>query len=363
MDRQDVFSLQRTAAGLRYEKWLENLRNASPEQVSKAKAGLFNGCVHKSSIGTTDVYSNKTMQSMSVQYANDEYIGDRLMPMINAGSEPTGVYFVYDKRSRLAYPDDALGERGEAKEIDDARTTASFACKDYGFSNSISKKAVDAEDAPLDEMTDLTESINEGLAFKRENRQATILCTSSNFASSNTAAIGAASRWDSAGGGNPVKDIQTANAACWNGRGPGAKWGYCSRGVWDVLARHPMILDLFKYNGSSPGLATPDMLAKWFGLAGILVGDARKDTANVGQTASYSRIWSDVFGIVRVAARPSIRNAAFGYTFRVDGKPFATQWFDGRPGLKGRWFAKVAVSDDYKVVANDTGYLITTPIG
>jgi hypothetical protein len=363
-ERQDVFSLQRTPQGQRYEKMmakLQEMRASGDPSWQRARSELFAGCVEKS-LGVESVYSNKTLQTMSVQYANDAYIGDRLMPIINAGNQPTGVYFVYDKRMRLAYPDDLLGDRGIPNEIDDARSTASFSCKDRGFTNSISKKVVDAADAPLDEMMDLTESINEGLAFKREKRQATILTTAANFGS-NTTALAAANRWDSAGGGNPIKDIQAAKAALWQGRGPGAVVGYCSRTVWDVLARHPQILDLFKFNGSSPGLATPDMLASWFGLQSILVGDAREDTANIGAAASYSRIWSDVFGMVRVAARPSIRNASFGYTFRLNGVVKSSQWYDGRVGYDGRWYAKVAVSDDEKVVASDTGFLITTPTG
>lgn len=364
MSTQDVFGLQRTAAGINYEKKMAELaekRSAGHVDYLRAREDLFRGCVERS-LGVADVFSSKTLTSMSLQYANDEYIGDRLMPILNAGSQPTGSYFVYDKRSRLAYPDDTVSDRGIPNEIDDSRSTASFLCKDRGFTNSISKKVVDAADAPLDEMMDLTEAINEGMALKREQRQATVLTTAGNFGS-NTGAVSAANRWDTAAGGDPIKDIQTAKAALWSGRGPGVLRGYCSRAVWDVLARHPRILDLFKFSGSNPGLATPQMLASWFGLETILVGDARADTANAGQTASYSRIWSDVFGIVRVATRPSIRNAAFGYTFRLNGAPKSFQWFDGRAGYDGRWFAKVTVSDDEKVVASDTGYLITTPIG
>lgn len=356
--------VQRTEAGIAYEKAVAKLRarqNSSAADdvalVKAAKEDLYRA----KSLGVTEVYTSKTIQSLSVQYANDEYIGDRLMPIINAGNQPTGKYFIYDKRSRLAVPDDMMSDRGMANEIDDARSTDSFSTTDYGLSNSISKKVVDAADAPLDEMIDLTEAINEAMSLKREMRQAAILCSTTYL--TNYTAISAGLRWDSSGGGNPVKDIQLALKSLWTGRGPSDKIAYCSRDVWDVLARHPAILDLFKYNGSSPGLATPKMLAGWFGLADILVGDARKDTANAGQTASYSRVWSDVFGVIRVAKRPSIRNASFGYTFRLNGTTKASQWFDQRMGLDGRWFAKVATADAYKVVAADTGYLLTTPIG
>jgi hypothetical protein len=103
------------------------------------------------------------------------------------------------------------------------------------------------------------------------------------------------------------------------------------------------------------------MIAGFFGLSNLLVGKAWKDTANESQTASYSRIWSDVFGVVRVAGRPTIRNASFGYTLRF-GAVRTTEWFDQRLGVAGGYFAKTTESRTQKVVAADTGYLITTPI-
>ena len=261
----------------------------------------------------------------------------------------------------MAIGHELLSERGEANEIEETRSTATYSCVDYGLANSISAKAVAAQDAPLNELMDLTESILEAMALKREQRQAAILCSASNYASGNTVTLAGSDRWDGGTGGNPVKDIQTARAACWSGQGRGDFVGFCSRNVWDTIARHPALLDQFKY--TAQGLLPPDVVAKWFGLRTILIGAARKQTANEGQTASYSRVWSDVFGIVRVATTPGIRNASFGYTFRVNGQVQTNQWFDNRVGLKGRYFAKVAASDDYKIVANDAAYLIVSPIG
>lgn len=308
-------------------------------------------------IGPTAVHQNSTLSNVSVQYANDEYIGDRLLPVVPV-SKKSDVYYIYNKRDRLAYPNPRLGPRGQANEISESRSTGSYLCEGYGYENYVDQETLSNQDAPLNEMIDLTEAIAEGLAFQRELRQATILCTAANFGA-NTAAVAAADRWNV--GGNPIPTIKTAIAALWQGRGPGSVWGYCSLDVYDALSMNPFILDLYKYGGTSPGLATPDMIAKFFGLAGLLVGKARRDTANEGQTASYSRIWSDVFGVVRVAARPSLRNAAFGYTLR--NNPLRTiTWFDQRCGVAGGYFGKTTESTDEIIVAADTGYLITTPI-
>ncbi len=307
------------------------------------------------------VHITAALSNISVQYQNEEYIGERLMPSVQVDKK-TNTFFVYDKRSRLAYPDDALGERGVPNEISDSRSTDTYACVSRGFSNFLDAETLENQDAPLNEMVDLTEALAEGLAFKREMRIATKLTSTANFATGNYASISAGSRWDTAGGGNPIKDIQDGMAAIWMGRGPSSILGYCDLDTYNVLSRHPAILDLFKYNGSSPGLASPSMIAGFLGMEDLLVAKSRKETANEGQTAAYSRIWGNCFGMLRVAKRPSTRTAAFGYTFR-HGPVESQQWFDPIPGKRGGYVAKVTCSEDHKIVANDTGYLIATPIG
>jgi len=274
----------------------------------------------------------------------------------------SGLFFTYDKRSRLGYPDDLIGPRGSANEIADSRTTDTYSTKSYAYKNYVDQMTLDNQDAPLDEMVDLTESLAEAMAFREEKRIAAVVTNASNYASSNKVTLGASAQWDSSGGGNPVSDIMTARAALWGGSGPGKIIAWSSLEVFNILARHPLILDLFKYGGTAPGLATPGMLAKFFGIDEYLIGEAREDTANQGQTASYGRLWGKYFGLARVADRPSIRTAAFGYTFR--NGPMATdQWFDVSVGKRGGYYARTSVSEDHKIVAADTAYLISAPIG
>lgn len=311
----------------------------------------------RADIGPTTVHQNTTLSNVSIQYANDEYIGDRLLPVVKVAKK-SDVYYIYDKRNRLAYPDARLGPRGQANEISESRSTASYLCEGYGYENYVDQETLNNQDAPLNEMVDLTEALTEGLAFKREVDQATLLCNAANYGA-NTAAIAAANRWNV--GGNPAPAILAGIGALWSGRGTGEVYGFCSFDVMTALMTNEHIRDLFKYGGNAPGFATPKMIADFFGIAGILVGKARQDTANEAQTASYSRIWTNVFGLVRVATRPSVRNAAFGYTLRNNDLRTIT-WFDQRAGVAGGYYGKVTESRDEVIVAADTGYLITTPI-
>lgn len=125
----------------------------------------------------------------------------------------------------------------------------------------------------------------------------------------------------------------------WGGGGPGQLIGVTSIDVWNIMTKHPAILDLFK--NTMPGLTKADRLTQELGLDRIIIGKARKDTANPGQTASYSRIWGKDFSIVRVSTVASLLNATFGYTMRRTGDPITNQWFDPTKGVDGAYFAQV----------------------
>lgn len=365
---EEVMAMQRAANKARglvhpaekyadYMATVDALRS-STDPIARRAWAEANAELKMVSAGT--VHQNATLSNMSVQYANEDYIGTELLPVLPVAKE-SDTYYVYPQRERLNYPDDQLSDRGQANEIQETRSTSNYTCKQYGYSNFVAQRTLNNQDAPLDEMVDLVEAINEGLAFRREKRISTIMCTNTNFGS-NTAAIAAASRWDTSSGGDPIKNLQDALKEIWNGRGASTMVAYSSLDVYNVLSRHQAILDLFKYNGSSPGLATPDMIAGFFGIPRYLIGKAREETANEAATASYSRLWSDVFGIVRVATRMSRRNAVFGYTMR-HGSPLTVVEKDDLKGHGGGYTAQVSVSEVHKLVATATGYLLTTPIG
>lgn len=384
MDQHNRFELshpeintQVKADARKYAAFAQNLRALSlsvdpkeRELARRANVALIQGMRNPShvdpdatefqrSLGPAAVHVDTSLSNLSIQYRNEEYIGDYLLPMVPV-DKLSNVFFKYTKRSRLASPDDQLAQRSQANEITDGRETDSYSCKSYGLKDYVDALTVENQDSALNEMMDATEALNDVLAFKRELRQAAILTSSANYGS-NTAAVSALNRWDVTSGGTIISDIQAAVAALWSGAGPSKKVGFCSLDVWNAIARNAKILDLFKYTSS--GLAYPKQVAGYFGLDDILVGAARKDTANEGQTASYSRIWSDVFGVVRVATRPGLRNASFGYTMRFKGRISTNQWFKQDAGAEGGYFTRVSYSDDYKVVAADTGYLLTTVIG
>lgn len=305
------------------------------------------------------VHQDTALTTLSVMYANAEYIGEQLMPAVSVAKR-SDVYYIYDKRDRLAYPEDEItGAKSNANELDQNRSTANYSVRGYGYKNHLAFDVLQNQDAPLNEMVDVVEQINEGIAFRREKRILAIVGSSSNYGS-NTAA--AATVWSDATGGSIRADLLAARAALWSGFGPTRKIGFCSLEVWNEgIADNPEIHDLFNAQGA--GLPTTQIVANWFRLDDILVSEARQDTANIGQTASYGRMLTDkVFGILSVAQSPTVRSAHFGSTFRLQGTPVSTQWLTPDVGVSGGMYARVAVLEDHKVVAGDAGYLVTSAV-
>lgn len=314
-------------------------------------------------VSPSSVHVPSTLANVSIQYANEEYIAEELMPMVSA-AKLADEYPIYTKESRIAYPSDAMAARGKANEISEEREMGSFSCKPYGLKDFVDVTTLENQDAPLNEMIDLVESVQEGNLFNRELRTAAILCDSSYFGSGQYAA--ATTSWSTANGGSIIADIHTGLDAIWSGRGPSRLVGYCSPAVWRAMCRNPALLELGKSRNNNLGknglLSTADV-AQIFELDDILVGKSRKNTANEGVSASLGRIWSNVFGIIRVAKSPGIRTASFGYTFRFKGRVNTRQWFDEEIGTDGGYYAQVSCHEVQKVVAAPCGYLITAPLG
>ncbi len=339
---------QKKAADLNqsFLRGLASPRARLPEGVSALEKAVMPSSVHVDTIIST----------FSQMYANEAYIGLELMPIVSVGKR-SDKYSVYPKRERLAVPDDTIGPRGQANELDPNRTTDNYSVKDYALKDFLDVSAASNADAPLNEMVDLVESVLDGLALAEEKRILTIVGTSGNYAG-NTAAAG--TNWNDSTGGTIIADIFAARSAMWSGRGQVRRIGFCSLAVWNTgIANNAALADRFKYTAG--GAIVTQQVANFFRLDDILISESREDTANIGQTASYARMLTgDVFGIVAVAQTPTLRSAHFGSTFRTTQSPLSVQWTDPDLGALGGVYSRTSISEDHKIVAGDAGFLITS---
>ncbi len=354
----DIANIQRTERGKRWDAAQQKIAQMLEDSAKRKR--LDDSFLQVKGVSAGSVHSDQFLSNLSQAYANDSYIGERLILSVPV-QKRSDKYAIYPQREAFEAPSDLLtSEKARANEISGSRTSASYDLKDYGLENFVSNETIDNQDMPFNERADMVTELAEHMARKREIRDATLLTTAGNYGSGNTTTLAGSDQWNSASGGNPIKDIQDGKAALFNGPGATDVYGFTSLAAFNVLARHAQLLDLQKYTVN--GLLTPEALARYLGLAGILIGESRKQTANEGQTASYPRIWGNHFGLVRVARTPSKRTAAFAARFRKQSDPVVTEWFDATAGKSGGYYTKVACSEDARVVASYGGYLIASCI-
>jgi hypothetical protein len=366
---------QSTPKSRAFQRWYDGVRNLldgkTPEEQKIAYAmnqKMLRGLAHptgrvgdnvpamEKALMPSAVHVDTLMSEFSTRYANSDYIGEQLMPVVTVALR-SNKFATYPKREQFAYPTDNVGPDGQVNEIVQSRTTDNYSVKDYGLKSSRDLTQIANQDAPYNELLDMALEVNSGIAFNREKRIFAIVFASGSYGS-NTAGPGTI--WDTATtGGSIVTDIMAARAALWNGLAPTRKLGFCTIQVWNgVIAANPAIRDLFKYQSS--GLAVTTQLAQYFRLDDILITEAREDTANIGQTASYARMTTQkAFGIIAASQSPSLNCLQFGTTFRVQGDPYTTQWMDPSVGARGSLRQRVSVAEDHKIVAADAGYYIT----
>jgi hypothetical protein len=100
----------------RYHNFITTTRSAlaSPDPKHKASLKGVNDALYRlKEVTPNQVQDNRFLSNVSLQYKNDEYIGELLMPPVPVG-QLAGQYPTYDKRSRLAAPDDSMAGRSKS---------------------------------------------------------------------------------------------------------------------------------------------------------------------------------------------------------------------------------------------------------
>lgn len=307
----------------------------------------------KRDLGPSQVHTDTVMAEMSVRFTNPDNIGLMLAEPISVGKE-SNIYAYYDERDNLAFPDNAVGAQGQLAEVNQGIniTDNTYNCVQRGLFERVTPREIANADVPLSPLFDAGLLVAEGNAWNREVSDAAFYEADANYAAANITNVNPTEEYDSAGGGNPNKQIQDATIRIFKTRGATAVRGAMSIETFMVLARHPTIRDLFKY--TRDGFATRQQLAGYYGWDDLLVGEAWKDTANKGSSASYARIWSDK--IIVVAQNPGMGVRSYSHSKRFRKGPVKSQTlFVQHLGVEGEFHQKESYLEVVKSVAPRAG--------
>lgn len=305
-------------------------------------------------VSPASVHVDSALSTFATAYSNGGFIADRLCPVIPV-TKRSDKFFKRNRRD-VSHPyEDLLSPKGKANEAYYDVTTDNYSVEDRGLVGYVGNQTIANADAPLDPRQNQTQHLLQQMMLNRELRVSSLYCTSGNYAS--TAAVSTA--WTNETSSTPIADINTAIAAIPFSGEDTQLVAFCARPVWNALRKHPALLAL---KGVSQGQLSRAEFASYFELDELLVSDLWQETANLGQTASYSRGWTaTVFGVVRiprVISGPDV--SIFGATFRMAPGIEVRTWDEPSVGKGGSEAIQVEMSDDEKIIQNDMGYLLTS---
>ena len=114
----------------------------------------------------TDVMIDPVLSNVSKKYTNQEFIADRIMPVVPTAKQ-TGKYYVYDK-SNLRRDVTLRAPGSGANETSFGLSTQDFITKDHALKDFIPDEVQEQADAALNPLVDATENLTEKLLIDRD---------------------------------------------------------------------------------------------------------------------------------------------------------------------------------------------------
>ena len=300
------------------------------------------------------VHTDAILSNVSEMYRNAKYVGLEMLPVVSVKKESDKYYKYNSKADRFRVPNNLRAPKSDSKTIDWKVTTDTYSCNEYALNDLIDDREKNNADKPLNLKVDTVEFLTDVNALAQEKRVVDLL-TDETVLTNNTALTGT-DQWSDAANSDPVGDIEAGKEAI-----HGKIFRYPNTlllgiEVYNKLKLHPDIIDLFKY--VQKGIITTEMLADLFGVEKVIIGAAGYNTANEGQTASYSYLWGKNAILAYVESKPGLKKFSLGYTFKVGKNRTRTARIETK---HSDWY-EVSQIQDEEIVSVDCGYLIQTAI-
>jgi len=297
---------------------------------------------------------NKALTSLSVQYKNENYIANDVLPNIPVLKD-SDLYWVYASDFRLE--ETARTNKALANMATYSMSTSSYAVTEHALKDIITETDRANADAPLNLDKDVTEYLVDKIMMRQEIDCSRLLFTTTNWG--NNATIATATSWAyNTLTSNPVLAVVSATSVILFNSGKKANKMVIGFQGYDVLRENNNVYGRIMY--VERAIMTPEILASMFDLQKVYVGHGAYTEVDEGLTVSLSSIWGPDAWIGYVDQTPGLRKASAAGCLRVmaKGNPYRVKkWYDD--SYEGD-FIEVQTKYVYKAIATQSAFLFKT---
>jgi hypothetical protein len=306
------------------------------------------------------VHISQPLSNVAAGFKQAGHIWNGIMPIVPVDKE-TDSYYEFG-REFLRYHGKVRANGAPAQEVNSySAAEKTYECVEHSYKDIVTDRDRSKADPIINPDVRVTNNLTKIVDLDLEVGAASTLFNAANFVGMTAAPT---NKWDvSVVDGDPVTDVDTAVRAVQKEIGVKPNTMVIGAQVFDVLKRHPDLLEMFKYTGK--GILTLEMLQQAFNIEKILVGDAIYINSKAGQsTVTTDYIWGKSCAILYTPANPAMEEPAWGYTFmhKLFGGVTARvkKWRDEN---RGGDMIEVSRSFSQKVTGQKAGYLYTAVIG
>lgn len=299
------------------------------------------------------------LTQIAIAYRNRAFIADEVLPRIPVGAREFE-YLIYNKNERFTIPDTTVGRKGRPNQVEFGATTTTGAVKDYGLDDPIPNEDIEAaQKIPgYDPKGNAVEGIQELIDLDREKRVADLVFNVNTYPVANRLTLSGTDQWSDLANSDPIDDlIQMLRIPLMR-----PNTVVLGDAVWAVLQKHPKMATALYGSGTSGKLINPEELARVLRVQKVLIGEAVYNTANEGQTASFSTLWGKHVALLHLNRLANTKKGVtFGYTAQW-GPRVAGEIVDPHIGLTGGVIVRNGERVGETIVASDVGCIIQNAV-
>jgi len=302
---------------------------------------------------------DQLLTNVAAGYFPTKYISESILPVVQH-AQYTGKLAKYGT-SHLRIVTSVKGGKGKYRQVDSVtRSDVGFYIEGHGLSDLVTKEDYKNVIEPFKAEEDMTMALATLLWLEKEKGLADQLGNTAVITQNTT--LAGAQQYSDYLNSDPIADFSIARRAVYDGSGEVPNLGVMSWEVWDKLRYHPAILNSLGFKDNRPGGLAEAELASAMGVTKILIGSAKYESAQEGQTSALGSVWGKNIVFMVSPEKAAVGQVALGYTVRLEGEAPRKVYKEAKFNPPGA--TEILVEDSYDQLITNVGaaYLIKSAI-
>lgn len=304
------------------------------------------------------------LENLIVAFRPEGFIADQVFPRVQVAKQ-SNAYAVIPKDNWFRADDAKRAPGTLANEVGYTVGSATYFADNYELRHKIVWETLDNADPPWVPLRTGAQLLVTKHELGFEIRVEAVVAAGVGSVTTLTAG----NIWSAYATSDPLTDLEVAANAIQSTTGKEPNVAIIPRRVWQVLRRHPDIVQRVFPGGAGGGTVSQQQFGDLIGVDKILVPRTIKNTANEGAAAAMTAVWSTNVYLAHVAPNPSgDMVATLGLAFNWTGPNIGGNGPTPRSverkrdeDIKADWL-RVGYYQDEKIVSPELGFQIRTGI-